>query len=1015
MTKTSPVRAFIITLSLLFCGLIAFAQDEIVSVKMNGVPLVEVLKSIEAQTPYRFSYRNAILEGLDSVSINRSGASLKDVLQEILPPLNIDYKVESPKSISLFKMEKPAPKRQVATNGSVVDAFLDVPLPDVKVELLSAADSSKIMDVDVLRLNNRQGRLEYAQYFLTLDCAQKYILHGSLDGYEDAWIDIDVPANPSGLFSVGDLKMQRVLKKNLNEVVVTATKVKMFWKGDTIVYDASAFKMPEGSMLDDLIRQMPGVALNDDGEIFVNGRKVDELLLGSKSFFHGKSQVLLKNLPYYTVKNIKVYEKSSDLSQALGQDVDDKKYVMDVNLKQEYNSGMMANVEAAAGTSGRFLGRGFLLGFADPYRFSVAGNANNVNESRHIGQSDNWKPEKMPTSNLTTRSVAAELSYDNKKVEETFSAEYASLSDRVDMFQRREAFINGATPISLLQSNTLDRNKTLKLHNYLKLTKPWIILDLNYSCRTFSSRFNSSTDQYDGSMPTNSLSDFGFGSGSAWKFNGHASSHIIIDRNSAAYFNYYLEFTRSVEGSESMRQYDFILPKDNPLHNANNFCNKLSSGLIWLTIAAQTKSRITFSFDEQIYLEHTKKHDYLYHPDTLMLPSQRDALLAITDFANSYDSRYDEVRFNSMLSVFKTKVLPANEMMRMPFSYRIWNLNLKLRPYRRNLHYRRGQIDENVVANDFVFNPELAFNFYPKNRYNENLNIALNHNAAPPSLYDRIDYRDDSRPLVVKLGNPGLKGTQVTHAHVKFYSRGVNQRLFHAEAAFDFWHRSVAQSVAYDPVSGVYAYRPVNVNGAYAAKFDIDYTRSFGKSKAWTWSNSTNAAFNHSVDHTMLQGQTHSRVNAVNTLSLHDGFYFQFDKSGLNLRASADVNWRHSAGKMADFSALNAVDFHYGLSARYTIPGFKTTLAADGTMFSRHGYGYSALNANDFILNASISQPMMKGRLVARIEAFDILRQLSQTQYEVNAQGRIETWYRSLPHYLMLHLAYHFNLTPKKK
>ena len=82
-------------------------------------------------------------------------------------------------------------------------------------------------------------------------------------------------------------------------------------------------------------------------------------------------------------------------------------------------------------------------------------------------------------------------------------------------------------------------------------------------------------------------------------------------------------------------------------------------------------------------------------------------------------------------------------------------------------------------------------------------------------------------------------------------------------------------------------------------------------------------------------------------------------------------------------------------------------------MYSRRGYGTAILNADDFVMNASVSQPLLKGKLIARIEAFDLLHNLSATQYEVNAQGRIETWYRSLPHYVMMHFVYNWNLNPK--
>lgn len=157
------------------------------------------------------------------------------------------------------------------------------------------------------------------------------------------------------------IKMRKVNSRSLGEAVVTATRVKMYYKGDTIVYDALAFNMPEGSLLEDLINQLPGVTMNNSGEIFVNGRKVNELLLSSRSFMNGDKKVLLENLPYYAVKDIKVYDRTSDKSVALGYDVDAKDYVMDVRLKKEYNRGYIANLEGAAGTEKRWLGRAFGL------------------------------------------------------------------------------------------------------------------------------------------------------------------------------------------------------------------------------------------------------------------------------------------------------------------------------------------------------------------------------------------------------------------------------------------------------------------------------------------------------------------------------------------------------------------------------------------------------------------------------------------------------------------------------
>ena len=169
----------------------------------------------------------------------------------------------------------------------------------------------------------------------------------------------------------------------------------------------------------------------------------------------------------------------------------------------------------------------------------------------------------------------------------------------------------------------------------------------------------------------------------------------------------------------------------------------------------------------------------------------------------------------------------------------------------------------------------------------------------------------------------------------------------------------------------------------------------------------------------MLAGQTESHVNTVNTFALSSGTNIRFNRKTFSVRAVGYINWRYSEGAVCSTASssgesLNALDFHYGLESYYTLPRLNTSLAADGTMYSRRGYGSSELNTDDFIVNASVSQPLLKGKLIARLEAFDLLHQLSNTDYAINAQGRTVTWYRSLPHYVMLHLVYHFNKNPQK-
>ena len=128
-----------------------------------------------------------------------------------------------------------------------------------------------------------------------------------------------------------------------------------------------------------------------------------------------------------------------------------------------------------------------------------------------------------------------------------------------------------------------------------------------------------------------------------------------------------------------------------------------------------------------------------------------------------------------------------------------------------------------------------------------------------------------------------------------------------------------------------------------------------------------------------------------------------------------EVSWRSSKGTSANFQAINAWDYQYGITAKYTIPWMNVDLATDLKMFSRRGYNSSMMNTDDLVWNASLSRSFLKGKVTARLMAFDILHQLSSTQYSVNAQGRTETWHNCIPRYALLTLSYKFQKMPKKK
>ena len=1018
---------------LFLLSLLSFSSA--VAQTFRDVPLLDALQSISRNQP---EYTIDILsDGLDKLHTTAkvTGLAAPDAVKRLSKGLPVKVKVRG-RHIAVQMKKRQVPKVQtVDLSGDVEDGFLKRPLPKAKVSVLTA-DSVVIADsLQIIYFLNGDNRITKAHFGTKVRTGRDYLVRAQLKGYDDAWKRVSVGRQATEDINIGTLQMRKMRNLNLDEVVVTATRVKFYYRGDTLIYDATAFKLPEGSMLDDLIRQLPGVTLNDQGEIFVNGRKVDELLLGSRSFFGGNKKVLMENLPYYTVKNLKVYEKQTDKSEALGYDVEPRRYVMDVNLKDEYSQGYIANVEAAGGTEERWLGRGFLLGFTDKLRLTVLANANNVNETRHVGQSGQWSPARLPRSIITTRSVASELSYHSEgdKLKETLRGEYNSTTDAQTMNQHQERFVGSLKPTAFTESLSKMGNRRWSLHNRLTLKLPTymnIEADFNHTRRNGAthSTFEEFTDTLSIAQRT-----VGISRGTKWAASLDAQGSVRVGRQNQ-HLDFYTHLDLSNDEGEQGNLFKVTKLKSHEVtkhpsgvetRNANSLYSRNASALLSLGFGKELGQNLHFGISDLLAYLRIHSRDNLYHPASTvgptgeaepadpLLPSEIDAIAATLDPANSYESRAVTRQNDMTFSLNKTGHY-THSIAHMKVNYDRWRLELQVPMHFHRLRYRRGSLDTLARQTAIFPNPSFRYrNVWKDSR--RDLQVRISFRQTEAEILNRISYRDDSQPLVVKLGNPDLKPSAQTNLSLDYYDgKEPGGGMYHASASFSYHHRDVAQSLTYDPATGISTFKPMNVSGAYTAHANFSTDHSIGKKRYWTWHVSTGIDWNHAKDHAMLAGMLQSQVNTVNTLSLNSGGNIRFHRKTLNLRAVGYINWRHSDGKMYDFTTLRALDYHYGLEATYTTPalwGTKIgglTLAADATMYGRR-YGSTELNTNDFIVNASLSQPFLNGKLIARLEAFDLLHQLSDTQYVINAMGRTVTCYRSLPHYVMLHLVFHWS------
>lgn len=213
-----------------------------------------------------------------------------------------------------------------------------------------------------------------------------FLIHLEREGYQSRMIRVEATSE----INLTEVQMEREVKlRNLNEAVVSATKIKMVMRGDTVVYNADAFELGEGSMLDQLISQLPGVKLEKGGVITLNGNKVSSLLINGKDLFNGDVQKAMENLPAYIVDKVKAYQRTPDNAYLTRKEVKAEAsdpWVIDVNLKKDYNQGWLVSAEGGYGTDDRYMGRLFGLRFTNQTELFVYGSANNLND-----KSKPWK------------------------------------------------------------------------------------------------------------------------------------------------------------------------------------------------------------------------------------------------------------------------------------------------------------------------------------------------------------------------------------------------------------------------------------------------------------------------------------------------------------------------------------------------------------------------------------------------------------------------------------------------
>ena len=926
-------------------------------------------------------------------------------------------------SIASFAQER-------LVSGAIIDRDTKDPVEQVTVQLLKT-DSTYVTGA----ISNEKGL-----FHLNAPENGKYLLKITSVGYKPTVKRVVIEQDKNLALGNVVVGADAIMLKG---AVVTAMAQKVTLKEDTFVYNSAAYRTPEGSVVEELVKRLPGAEVSDDGTIKINGKEVKKILVDGKEFMTGDTKTALKNLPTSIIDKIKAYDEKSDLSKVTGIDDGEEQTVLDFNVKKGMNKGLMSNIDLGIGNKNRYSARGMGGYFNSNNRFMLFGNANNTSDRgfsgggprRGFGGGNGLNASKM---------LAANYNYEEKNKFKFNTSLRWNHSDG-DVWSRRssENFMGSSSSFS----NSLNQNF-------------------------------SRSDSWNGNirlewMP-DTMTNILFRPSISWTTNDSRSTGLSASFNQDPY--QYTEDPLSDEGIEKMDEVDAVINRQKSVSLSNSKNNNIR-GMLQLNRKLNNKGRnVTLRMDAKytdkdsksislqnahLYLVQneagldstyqtnrynlTPSKDYSYSAQaTYSEPLWKATFLQFSyKFTYSYSksdrSTYDFSKYSfdginpaygawgnylgrldgelgdyrddklSRYSEYRNYTHDIQVMMR--FIRQKYNLNfgVMIQPQRSKFiqDYQGKYVD--TVRTVTNVSPTLDFRY----RFSKMSNLRVNYRGttSQPSISQLLNIVDDSDPLNVSIGNPGLKPSFTQNFRL-FYNNFVQNHNKGVMTYINFstTSNSISNKVTYDETTGGRITRPENINGNWNVMGAFMFNCSIDSAGVWNINTDTNLGYNHYVSYLSLDKSQDSQKNTTQNTTWNERLSLSYRNDWLELSLDGTLAYNHAKNKLQPNSNLDTWQFSYGPSMTLTAP-WGTSLNTSLSCSSRRGYSDASMNTDEFVWNAQLSQGFLKGKpLTVMLQFYDLLHQQSTFSRAISSVSRTDTEYNAINSYAMLHVVYRMNL-----
>lgn len=876
--------------------------------------------------------------------------------------------------------------------GRVVDKETEEPVGYAAVRLLTLPDSIFVagmattdngcFKLSALWPKDKQLFLEisyigYAAFSKTIPSSSR----DSLRNLED------IPLQPDGFL--------------LDETIIVGKAPLAVTEEDTTVFTASAYRTPEGSMLEELVKQLPGGEINADGKLLIHGKEVKKILVDGKEFFSNDPKAALKNLPVEMVEKLKAYERKSDLARLTGIDDGEEEMILDLSVKKGMKQGWMNNLMAGVGNKQRYELANTLNRFRENSQLTLIGNLNNTNNQ---GFSEMQRESSASSGNLknkaglaTSRSLGMNFSCDWERVKLRSNIQYAGV-DRVENSRTAvDNFLRQDKSLTKSTGNNRTKNHDLTANAFLE----WKIDSVTNLIFRPQYRFGSNDLRNTGHQQS-------------W-----ANDSLLNERNSSGANDnsqYNLAFMFQVSRKLGQRGRNLALKVDYGTNTSSSERKNFSTTYYFKSntdrIVNQRIDNGNDGYNYRLQLVYVEPLPYAYflqfrYSYQYQVTNSDRFVYDWESNLEDFEADYDTLASNCFESQYSTHLFNvAIRTSRKKYNY---NVGVDLEPQKLDSRSFLGDVSKNQIKKRVLnFSPTLNFRYKFSKR--KRLQIVYRGKARQPNIRDLQPVVDMINPLNIRIGNPDLKPTYTNTFTVNFNSYNMkSQRNMVASLFAENVLNNVTNQVAYDPETGGRTTKPVNMNGNWRASGSFSLSGSF-KNRDWLFRTYSYLQYRNQNGYTTLNKEEPVK-STVTHLTARERLQLTFRTKLLELSGRGEVVYNNSHNNVRD-TRTETFDFKFGGDMQCYLPyGFECN--SDITYFLRSGYEYDS-NKN-LMWNFQLSKAFLKKKqLLLRFKIYDILRQETSLIRTISATSIRDTDYNVLGSYFMVHGVFRLNMMGRK-